>query len=267
MISVEDYKIVESMEEAYELNQSKNNLIIGGMCWVKMQDKSVHTAIDMSHLGLDTIEELDDCFKIGSMTTLRDLETNKRLIECFGDGISESLCHIVGVQFRNCATVGASVFMRFPFSDVVTSLLALNAEVELYKKGITPLEEFLKMPFDRDILTHIILKKQNIKMKYLSLRNSYTDFPVLAVAVSQTENGIQAAVGARPQRAELIKDDKNIFASGITKDNAEEFANFVSDSLSFGTNTRGSAEYRKHLCKVLVCRGIMALNGDENHEN
>lgn len=267
MISIEEYKIVESLEEAYKLNQSRSNQIIGGMCWVKMQDKSVHTAIDMSNLGLDTIEEFDDCFKIGAMTTLRALETNEGIMECFGNGISESLCHIVGVQFRNCATVGASVFMRFPFSDVVTALLALDAQVQLHQKGIVSLEDFAKMPFDRDILTHIILKKQNIKMKYLSLRNSYTDFPVLAVAVSQTENGVQACVGARPQRAELVKDQGNILANGITKETAKEFAEFAANALSFGTNPRGSAEYRKHLCKVLVCRGLLALNGDDENEN
>ncbi len=267
MISIEEYKIVESIEEAYELNQSKSNQLIGGMCWMKMQDKSIHTAIDISNLGLDTIEECDDCFKIGAMTSLRTLETDKKLLQHFGDGVSESLCHIVGVQFRNCATVGASVFMKFPFSDVVTALLALDAEVELYKKGVIPLQEFVKMPLDRDILVRIILKKQAIKMKYLSLRNSYTDFPVLAVAVAQTENGIHASVGARPQRAELVKDHHNILTKGITRENAREFANFVANSLTFGTNTRGSAEYRKHLCKVLVARGILALNGDEKNED
>ncbi|MFV0314816.1 MAG: FAD binding domain-containing protein [Anaerotignum sp.] len=267
MISIETYKIVESIEEAYTLNQSKNNLIIGGMCWVKMPNKQVKTAIDMSNLGLDLIEEFDDYFKIGAMTSLRNLETNTQIKKYFGDGISESLCHIVGTQFRNCATLGASVFMRFPFSDIVTSLLALNAKVQLHEKGRITLEEFMKMPLDRDILTHIILEKQPIKMKYLSLRNSYTDFPILTVGVSQTTDGIQVAVGARPQRAELIKDSENILGTEITKEKAETFATFVATSLSFGTNQRGSAQYRKHLCKVLVQRGILALNGDNENEN
>ncbi|MFQ7552525.1 MAG: FAD binding domain-containing protein [Blautia marasmi] len=47
--------------------------------------------------------------------------------------IRESLRHIVGVQFRNCATVGGSIWGRFGFSDVLTMLLALDTEVELLK--------------------------------------------------------------------------------------------------------------------------------------
>lgn len=45
--------------------------------------------------------------------------------------MKESLRHIVGVQFRNLATVGGSLWGRFGFSDVLTLLLALDAQVEL----------------------------------------------------------------------------------------------------------------------------------------
>ena len=40
----------------------------------------------------------------------------------------EAVRHIVGVQFRNCATVGGSVYGRFGFSDVLTLLLALVSD-------------------------------------------------------------------------------------------------------------------------------------------
>ena len=43
---------VQSLEEAYELNQKKSNRIIGGMIWLKMETLNVGTAIDLSGLGL-----------------------------------------------------------------------------------------------------------------------------------------------------------------------------------------------------------------------
>ena len=58
---------------------------------------------------------------------------------------------IVGVQFRNMATVGGSLWGRFGFSDVLSVFLALDSYVELYKGGIVHLREFAKMPYDRDI--------------------------------------------------------------------------------------------------------------------
>ena len=37
MITIREYKKVQSLEEAYELNQKKSNRIIGGMIWLKME--------------------------------------------------------------------------------------------------------------------------------------------------------------------------------------------------------------------------------------
>ena len=39
MLKISQYVKVSSLEEAYELNQKKNNVIVGGMHWLKMMDK------------------------------------------------------------------------------------------------------------------------------------------------------------------------------------------------------------------------------------
>ena len=57
MIEIANYVKVKSLQEAYELNQKKSSVVIGGMLWLKMQRRKVNTAIDLSELGLDTIEE------------------------------------------------------------------------------------------------------------------------------------------------------------------------------------------------------------------
>ena len=36
MLNIQNYIKVESLDEAYELNQKKNNKIIGGMMWMRM---------------------------------------------------------------------------------------------------------------------------------------------------------------------------------------------------------------------------------------
>ena len=87
--------------------------------------------------------------------------------------------HIVGVQLRNLATVGGSLYSRFGFSDVLTMFLVLDAQVELYKGGIVPLSEYAERPKDRDILVRIIVPKKNAKFNYQSVRISQTDIPVL----------------------------------------------------------------------------------------
>ena len=160
MINIREFKKVSSLEEAWELNQKRTNKIIGGMLWVKMTKGNVMTAIDLSALGLDKIEETENEFRIGCMASLRQMEEHQSLNAYTNGAIKEALRYIVGVQFRNLATVGGSVYGRFGFSDVLTVLLSMDTYVEMYKGGIIPLAEFVNMKYDRDILVSVIIKKQ-----------------------------------------------------------------------------------------------------------
>lgn len=118
----------------------------------------------------------------------------------------EAVRHIVGVQFRNCATVGGSVYGRFGFSDVLTLLLALDCDVELYKAGRMPIAQFAALPYDRDILTHVYIKKTpGLAVHYQSVRATQTDFPILTCAAARTADGAyRFAIGARPMKAMLV---------------------------------------------------------------
>ena len=97
MLTINEYRKVESLEEAYELNQKKNNKIIAGGVWMKIGDRRIATAIDLSGLGLDQITETDTEFVIGAMTTLREIEKHAGLAAYTDGAIRESVRHIVGV--------------------------------------------------------------------------------------------------------------------------------------------------------------------------
>ena len=208
MLKIKSYVKVNSLAEAYELNQKKTARVLGGMVWMKMGNRAVSTAIDLSGLGLDTISEDDDEFVIGCMTPLRDLETNEALNTYTHGAMKESLCHIVGVQFRNCATVGGSIYGRFGFSDVLTMFLGMDTWVELYDAGRIPLTEFVNMKKDNDILVNIIVRKEPLLTCYLSQRNTKTDFPVLTCTASVIGDEARTVIGARPARAMVVEDKK-----------------------------------------------------------
>lgn len=262
MITIQNYIKAESLEHAWQLNQKRSARIMGGMLWMRLSRKRVQTVIDLSGLGLDGIEETEDFFKIGCMTTLRDLELHSGLEKLTGGAMRESVCHIVGVQFRNMATVGGSIFGRYGFSDVLTLFLALDTSVELYKGGIIPLREFAQMKKDNDILVRLLVKKETCRAVYLSQRNTKTDFPVLTCAVSAAQGRpVRAVIGARPQRAVVVEDEKGILTNGITEETAKAFGEYVASVLSFGSNMRASAEYRRMIAEVLVKRACLELEG------
>ena len=250
MITIQKYIRAQSLEEAWQLNQNKRNRILGGMLWLRLGKGTVNTAIDLCDLGLDTIEETAEQFSIGAMATLRDIEMHAGLNAYTSGAVANAVKDIVGVQFRNMATVGGSIWGRFGFSDVLTVFLALDSYVELYKGGIVPLEEFAKMKKDNDILVRLIVKKTPCKVVYSAMRNQRTDFPVLACAVSQMNGEYRASIGARPGRAMLLRSEKS-----------EGFAAYVAANTPTEGNLRGSAAYRTHLTRVLVERSMNELEG------
>lgn len=220
---------------------------------MRMSNIQIQKAIDLSGLGLDKIEETEEEFSIGCMVTLRELELHTGLNTCFEGLIRRSVEDIVGVQFRNSATIGGSLFGRFGFSDVLTAFLVLDTYVELYRGGVCPLAEFASGKRDNDILVRVIVKKTKGHYAYQSYRNTKTDFPVLAVAMAQAEDGVKAAVGARPQRAEVR----------IVTDMERDTLKALADSFAYGSNMRASAEYRKHLASVLLKRAAEEIQGKE----
>lgn len=246
MFRAREYVKVKSLEEAWSLNQKRFSVLVGGMMWLKMGNGQKGTVIDLSGLGLDEIEETEDAFVIGCMCTLRQLELHEGLNREFDGVFRECVRHIVGVQFRNGATVGGSVFGRYGFSDVLTCLMALDTEVELYQGGRIPLEQFADMPYDRDILVRIRVRKDGRRAAYASQRNTETDFPVIACALAKKGDQWKVSVGARPKRAQSL-----IICGDMSP---EKLAEEAAGQFSYGSNLRGSEEYRRHLAEVYIRR-------------
>jgi CO/xanthine dehydrogenase FAD-binding subunit len=168
--------------------------------------------------------------------------------------------NVIGVQFRNTVTVGASVYSKYGFSDLITALLVLDTEVELFKGGRLPLAEFLEKPFPRDILTKVLIRKDNRVAAYHNLRISASDFPLLNAAVSRQGDLWSIAVGARPAAARIARDASQAL-SGPARGNidAAAIAAIAAGELAFGSNLKASAGYRQAMCQVLVKRAILEV--------
>ena len=81
MISIQKYVRVQSLEEAWQLNQNKKNRILGGMLWMRLSNTMINTAIDLSELGLDSIEETEEEFSIIAPIFLNELQKSMNDID------------------------------------------------------------------------------------------------------------------------------------------------------------------------------------------
>ena len=248
MASFSEFVTARTIEEAYELNQKKSSVIVAGNMWLRLCGLRKRTAIDLSALGLDAIEETDDAFTIGAMASLRDAEMHEGLRRAFGGAFAEALSPIVGTQFRRTATIGGSVYSRFGFSDVSALLLAMDAQVLCYRRGMVPLSQFQSEPWDRDIVLGVRVSKGQ-RAAARSVRNGATDIPTLVCAAAVREENLRLVLGARPARAMIVFD-------GPAPD-AQAFE-AIAQSVPMGGNRRAGEAYRRRVAPALMARAAAA---------
>ncbi len=170
-----------------------------------------------------------------------------------------SVRDVVGVQFRNLVTIGGTVYAKHGFSDLIPSLLALDSRVVFAGGGEISLDDYLRETQSRkqDIIEKIIIPKKEVRASYKAMRLSKGDYAILVVSVVKSAQGVNIAIGARPQSAILAKEAMSILGTGtLTEEMIVEASKKAAEELTFGTNTRGSKEYRKEICKVLVKRAL-----------
>lgn len=230
---------------------------MGGTSYLRMGNVSYNTAIDLSNLSLNYIKEEGEYVHIGAMASFRDLETSEITQKLFDGILDKCVRGIIGVQFRTNVTVGATVFSKYGFSDLIPTLLAMGATIVLYNGGEISLEEYLKEEgLRRDILVEVKIKKDG-RGSFQSIRRSKTDYAITNTCVTKGEAGIRVAIGVRPGKAVLAYKAMEILNNNeLTDEVIDRACETIGEEISFGDNMRGTGEYRRAVSKTLVKRAI-----------
>ncbi|MFH0767243.1 MAG: FAD binding domain-containing protein, partial [Bacillota bacterium] len=219
--------------------------------------------IDLNALNLNQIIDHDDYIEVGSMVTLHDFESHESIISLGKGFLGTAVGSIMGVGFRNIATVGGSIVGRYSFSDLITSLVTLPVKLIFYPFKEMPLESFLLSKEKvTDILTHIIIEKRSGTGYFKKVSNSGLDFAILNVAVFKEQGQYQIAIGSRPGGALIAHEALDFLNSQplVNDEVIEQTANIVLDTIKLGSNKAASEEYRKALAKAYVKRGIKEVS-------
>ena len=255
-MKVNEYYRASSLEDAYQkLQEGPKNVILAGGLWIKKMGQNYDTLIDISTLGLNKISETKDEVIVGSMTTQRDFENSNVVRKLFNDAIAFSTREVMGVNFRNLATIGGSIMGRYPFSDVICGFLPYDVTLEFYPKNSMSLEEYLNYKGKLNaILVAIHIKKANGKGFYKKVKTTALDFPIVNIAVAKVNGEYRIAVGARPMVASLAHKAMEYLNTGNKDFN--KAAELAVKELQFLDNKDASKEYRIDLAKVYVRRGL-----------
>jgi CO/xanthine dehydrogenase FAD-binding subunit len=274
-----DYIRPGNMQDAIAALQANDEpyLLAGGtdlLIGMKTNAVKPNCLIDLKGIpGIDSIE-YDNGFKLGALTTVRDVEVSP-LIRDKIPALSEAAGTLGSIQIRNRATIGGNLCHGSPAADMAAILLAMNCEVKIATGNgakTIGLDQFFTGPNStvlnrNEVLSQIIIPKEIEQFKGIYLKHGprkAMDIGIVNIAIlldadvsSGFCNQIMIALGAvapRPIRAK--KAEALLNANRLTSELIQEAAEVASDEATPISDFRASAGYRKDLVKNLVAKGI-----------
>lgn len=272
-----DYEVAESVDHAVSLLGEREDakLLAGGHSLVPLLRLRVSRPTVLVDLGrvehLSYVRDAGDAVAIGALTRHHDLRTAPLLQEhC------PLVSHVAGLigdpQVRHRGTIGGSLAHGDPASDLPAVLLALGGEVDIVGPAgarTVPAAEFFRGVFEtaagpQDVVTEVRVPKlsEDHGWSYLKFRRRAQDWATVGVAVvAKRSNGgaSEAAIalvnmGATPVRA--VASEAALVAG------AADPGAVADEGTEPPSDTSGSADYRRHLSRVLVRRAVEeALGG------
>ena len=268
-----EYELAGSVEEAIELLGSREDakLLAGGHSLIpamKLRIARPGTLVDIGRLSdLSYVREDGDAIAIGALTRHHDVATSELLRGRCGI-VSHAAGEIGDPQVRHRGTIGGSVSHGDPASDMPGVLLALDAELVATGPGgerRIPATEFFTGVFEtalgpQDVLTEIrVPSLGGAGWAYLKFARRAQDWATVGVAAVASNGGARVglvSMGATPLRASAVEE---ALAGGADAAAAAEHADEGADPAS---DVAGSADYRRHLVRVLTRRALeQALSG------
>jgi carbon-monoxide dehydrogenase medium subunit len=269
-----DYEVAGSIDEAIELlGREDAKLLAGGhslLPLMKLRLARPALLVDIGRLSdLSYVRDAGEGLAVGALTRHHDLAA-AALIQEHCPLLSYTAGLIGDPQVRHRGTIGGSLAHGDPASDLPTVLVALDAEIVVRGpegERTIAATDFFRSLFEtalgqQEVVIEIRVPKLGTwnGWSYLKFSRRAQDWATVGVAaVVRRENGTieDAAValtnmGSTPLRARAVEQA----LTGASADSVPEAAEHAADETSPPSDTNASADFRRHLARVLTGRAL-----------
>ena len=263
-----DYERAESAEHALELlgeHGDDAKLLAGGHSLLPLMKFRLATPgviVDIGRLSdLSYVRDGGDHVAIGALTRHRDVETDA-LVGSEAGLLATATANVGDPQVRHRGTIGGSVAHGDPASDIPSALLAMRATMiirsadgEREVAADDFFTGFLETAIgETDLMTEIrVPKAGGAGFSFQKFNRRAQDWAIVGASVQV--DGDNVGVGlvnmdSRPVRAAAVE---AAVAGGADAAAAAEVA---AEGCSPPADLNASVEFREHLARVLVRRGL-----------
>lgn len=266
LTKVSEFIRPRNLAEALSLLEEKEARIIAGGIDVILFPTPAERLIDITALPLSGIEGRDGGVSIGATTTMTELLESPVLKGYLGGTVCEMLRQVASPLQRNLATVGGSLMIAHPWSDLITLFLVLGAKIAYFdgSEHEVPIDRFYadNMHRRKIILTGINFPavRQRTAAAFIKFSRTAFDIALLnCAALVETEGGrctaARVAVGGTPRRAELLaRTAEGLAGKPLSDETVVQAARAAQAEAEVGDDMRAGADYRRELVGVGVNR-------------
>ena len=263
-----EYERAESVEHALSLLEEHGDeakLLAGGHSLLPLMKFRLATPaviVDIGRLSeLSYVRDAGDHLAIGALTRHRDVEIDE-LVNREAGLLALATSNVGDPQVRHRGTIGGSIAHGDPASDLPSAIIAMRATMVIRGSGgerTVSCDEFFSgfletAVTDTELLTEIrVPKAADAGFSFQKFNRRAQDWAIVGASVQVL--GREVGVGlvnmdSRPMRAAAVE---SAVAGGAT---IEAAADLAPDSCNPPADLNASVEYRRHLSRVLVRRGL-----------
>ena len=264
MLDIQEYIYPESIDQVLQLIQADSTILLagGGIELISIRPKS-KKIVDLTSLPLSYIKEDNEWIKIGATTRYTDIVNSEILKTKYNGIVSTAAEKTASYQIRNQATIGGNIASSNPSSDLIASLIAVNAQLKLANKKTVTITEYITSSV-KDFIEEILIpaKDEGFKGSYIRVGRTEFDFPIVNIAITMkleknTCHDITIAMGGVNSIPFHAKKTEELF-KGQAIDSAliQRGIEMIREEINPATNIRGSKEYKKELAGVLFMRAV-----------
>ena len=268
-----DYHQANSVDEAESLCKANADasFLAGGHSLIpamKLRLSEPGALVDIARIDeLRGIDRDGDIIRIGALTTHSEVESSATVNDACSV-LSETAGMIGDPQVRNRGTIGGNIAHADPASDYPGILMALGATIVTSGRSIT-VDDFFTGLFETALDEGELIKKIQVPVlddgsgaAYAKFFNPASRYAVVGVgAVVSMDNGSCSScrigvTGAADHafRASAAEDALN--GSDLGDDAIASASAKIADGQEMLSDLAASADYRAHLCGVMLKRAI-----------
>lgn len=249
---IEVYLRPESVSQALEMASEHSGKAVwfaGGSKINAAQIKSDKTvAISLGGLGLNSLEFNASSLRIGAMCTIQRLIDHSDI----PGALKQAAGFIYSRHIRNQATLGGEIAARQEESLILSTLIAMNATVELADGQELTVEQY-RHAAQPKLITHINLPDTGLICANRNITRSSAGLSVLTAAVSLSKTGEKRVVlDGLSALDDLTTNPVRALDIEQSQLDGEALEKAVSEWVEPCEDIRGSVAYKRYIAGVVV---------------